>query len=223
MANKYDRQAALAYARKYWNVVCSDGYIALDKAKSGKHYRHCPGWTFQPNRSLDFSDNSDSTDLIYPYETAYSPNFKDTIEWSLMNDCAHFLSCCIGSESNEKGGGLTVKRDFPQGPYGTLGADNLVNYLTSVVGATMVGPSPHEDLTRISKIAAGDVVAYFKPPSAQAGGGRYAHVALYLGDNKIACHTYSRSDHQDCKWDNKWHLRGGSSKPQWQWSLLKMP
>jgi len=31
-------------------------------------------------------------------------------------DCAHFVSCCIGSEPNEQGGGLEVRRDFPTGP-----------------------------------------------------------------------------------------------------------
>ena len=42
------------------------------------------------------------------------------------DDCAHFVSCCIGSESHQKGGGLNIAtRDVT---YGEPGAARLVQH-----------------------------------------------------------------------------------------------
>ena len=44
---------------------------------------------------------------------------------AIGDDCAHFVSCCIGSESHQMGGGLTIPtRDVT---YGEPGAGSLVN------------------------------------------------------------------------------------------------
>jgi hypothetical protein len=49
------------------------------------------------------------------------------------------------------------------------------------------------------------VIAYYSQGREGHGGG-YSHSALYLGNNKIACHTYCRSDKPECTWDNDWNL-----------------
>ncbi|MFC2108914.1 amidase domain-containing protein, partial [Candidatus Bipolaricaulota bacterium] len=88
-------------------------------------------------------------------------------------DCAHFVSCCIGSEPNEPAGGLDVPSRTLT--YGEPGAQRLVNWLLSQ-GATRVN--------RISTLVPGDVVAYDANHDSWI-----EHVALYMGDGLVAAHS----------------------------------
>jgi hypothetical protein len=216
MNPSYNRQAALAYARKYWNRACSDGYVGMEKEASGKNYAEISGWVFKPNL------NALGGNILGPrFETAYSPDYSQHLEWEMLFDCAHFLSCCIGRETREQGGGISLKPDFPRGPYGILGAGRLVQYLKGANIASIAGPERHRERSRIADLSAGDIVAYWKPTDARRPG-HYAHTALYMGNGMIACHTYSRCDTDDCTWDKQWDLRGGD-KPEYEWTLLRMP
>jgi len=91
-------------------------------------------------------------------------------------DCAHFVSCCIGSEPNEPAGGLAVPSRTLA--YGEPGAQRLVNWLLGQ-GATRVA--------RISTMVPGDVVAYDADRN-----GWVEHVALYMGDGLVTAHSLSR-------------------------------
>lgn len=91
-------------------------------------------------------------------------------------DCAHFVSCCIGSEPRESGGGLEVPSRTLT--YGEPGAQRLVNWLIEQ-GATRV--------SRISAMVPGDVVAYDADHN-----GWIEHVALYMGDGLVTAHSISR-------------------------------
>ena len=91
-------------------------------------------------------------------------------------DCAHFVSCCIGSEPNEPGGGLEVPSRTLT--YGEPGAQRLVNWLMAQ-GATRVAT--------ISAMVPGDVVAYDVDHN-----GWIEHVALYMGDGLVTAHSISR-------------------------------
>ena len=66
----------------------------------------------------------------------------------------------------------------------------------------------------IDRIAAGDLIGYFK-----RNGNDYAHVAMYAGDGAILCHTYCRSDLEECTWDNQFTL--GLDNDMWEWRLLR--
>ncbi|MEA3239894.1 MAG: amidase domain-containing protein [Candidatus Bipolaricaulota bacterium] len=98
-------------------------------------------------------------------------------------DCAHFVSCCIGSEQNEPGGGLEVPSRTLT--YGEPGAQRLVNWLIEQ-GATRV--------SKISAMVPGDVVAYDVDRN-----GWIEHVALYMGDGLVTAHSISRYS----KWNPK--------------------
>jgi len=98
-------------------------------------------------------------------------------------DCAHFVSCCIGSEPNEPGGGLDVPSRTLT--YGEPGAQRLVNWLIGQ-GASRVAT--------ISAMVPGDVVAYDADHN-----GWIEHVALYMGDGLVAAHSISRYS----KWNPK--------------------
>ena len=91
-------------------------------------------------------------------------------------DCAHFVSCCIGSESNDPGGGLLVPSRTAA--YGEPGAQRLVDWLIAQ-GATRA--------TDVSSLAPGDVVAYDRNSD-----GWIDHVALYIGDGQVAAHSITR-------------------------------
>ncbi len=109
-------------------------------------------------------------------------------------DCAHFVSCCIGSEPNEPGGGLDVSSRTLT--YGEPGAQRLVNWLIGQ-GATHV--------TTISAMMPGDVVAYDADRN-----GWIEHVALYMGDGLVTAHSISR-------------YSGWNPKPEADIVLLHLP
>jgi hypothetical protein len=91
-------------------------------------------------------------------------------------DCAHFVSCCIGSEANDPAGGLDVPSRTAA--YGEPGAQRLVNWLLDQ-GATRVAG--------VSALVPGDVVAYDTDRN-----GWIEHVALYMGDGLVTAHSLSR-------------------------------
>jgi hypothetical protein len=91
-------------------------------------------------------------------------------------DCAHFVSCCIGSEPNQPAGGLDVPSRTLA--YGEPGAQRLTDWLIGQ-GAVRV--------QRISDLIPGDVVAYDADQNEWI-----EHVALYMGDGLVTAHSLSR-------------------------------
>ena len=91
-------------------------------------------------------------------------------------DCAHFVSCCIGSEPNEPAGGFAIPSRTVV--YGEPGAQRLVDWLLGQ-GATLADS--------ISDLVPGDVVAYDADHN-----GWIEHVALYMGDGLVTAHSLSR-------------------------------
>jgi hypothetical protein len=186
--NVYDRSRAVTYARRYWNAVCSDGYVAVGATP---WYRAVSALTkFKP--LLDEEGQKIVGDEL--------PGFATKEE---LDDCTHFISCCIGREANELGGGVSVPRDFPNGPYGVLSVARMVTFLRDAKAANgghLVEIRRTVDEADVAWIRAGDLIAYLDNL------GKYRHLAMYLGESNIACHTYMRSDEPDCTWDHKWNL-----------------
>jgi Putative amidase domain len=155
----YKRENALSYANKYWNLVCHDGVVAVVTEKNGV----------------------DTTSLkSFPKGTDIS---KMDIEGE--NDCAHFVSCCIGTH----GGGYPItKWEFGMA-YGFLSAPNLANYLKTSGGVSLLGEFLERGAVdeKLAGMAVGDVIGY-------ATGTSYKHMAIYTGKGNIACHTSSRMD-----------------------------
>ena len=95
----------------------------------------------------------------------------------LGDDCAHFVSSCIGSEPNQGGGGLAITTRVPPA-YGEPGAQRLEALLESSYAV---------DEGSIANLSPGDVIEYD-----WATGG--SHVVLYLGNGEIAAHSTSYLD-----------------------------
>ena len=77
-SGQYNAAAAVAYAEKYAYTVCSDGYF----------------WKGEPGDPAYLAPGN-----CLPAAAALTAGSGD--------DCAHFVSCCIGSEPHQAGGGLT--------------------------------------------------------------------------------------------------------------------
>jgi hypothetical protein len=201
---RYDRAGALAYARKFWLQPCDDGFIALGPS-AGKDFVKVPAGT-------TFVHESDASG---EREHASLPDGTQ-IPWSDLDDCTHFISSCIGERPGERCGGLKITlRQLgspPTAPFGIVRVSTMVDFLVRNKLAEVVTEKSEDD-TLIDKLQAGDLVAYFNKARKV-----YSHMALLLPGNKIACHTYGRSDEPGCTWDNDWALGRGDH----QWTFLRI-
>ena len=201
---RYDRAGAIAYARKFWLRPCDDGFIALG-ASAGKDFVKAPAGTV-------FEHESDASG---EREHALFPD-RTQISWKDLDDCTHFISCCIGERPGERCGGLkiTIRQlgSPPTAPFGIVRVSTMVDFLVRNKLAEVVAEKSTDE-TMIDKLQEGDLVAYFNKAR-----GIYSHMALLLPGHKIACHTYCRSDQPDCTWDNDWALGRGTH----QWTFLRI-
>src|SRR6266508_734355 len=140
----YDRQAALAYARAFWNRPADDGYVAGEFA--GRDYLAVP----------------DGARFVHDFDDGFALGTEHLLlpdgrrwEWSALDDCTHFMSCCLGAPA----GGLELPSELGE-PYGIVGADRLVRHL---VRANLVEVIPVADKRAppLERIAAGDLVGYY--------------------------------------------------------------
>jgi uncharacterized repeat protein (TIGR03803 family)/autotransporter-associated beta strand protein len=147
----YNAAAAVAYAQKYAHSVCSDGYF----------------WKGEPD------------DPAYLGAGQLVPTGAG-VDGGVGDDCAHFVSCCIGSEPHQSGGGLTIQHyaGGASNAYGDCNAQDLVNQLINDGAATGV--------SSLSDLVPGDIVAFLT-------NGTVTHVTLYLGNNMIAQHSSTDS------------------------------
>ncbi len=102
----------------------------------------------------------------------------------LGDDCAHFVSCCIGSESHQRGAGLKIPGRVPP-TYGEPGAAHLVN-------TTLIAPGYAVEVFSLNDMEPGDVVGWNW--SGDTNIADLDHVTLYLGNGLLASHSASCLD-----------------------------
>jgi hypothetical protein len=99
------------------------------------------------------------------------------------DDCAHFVSCCIGSESHQKGGGLYIyTRDVT---YGEPGAPHLISTCLLAAGLAT-------EVTSLSSLSPGDVIGWDWTGNTNIGS--LDHDTVYLGNGVIAAHSSCHLD-----------------------------
>lgn len=102
----------------------------------------------------------------------------------LGDDCAHFVSSCIGSQSALRGGGLPIPSRVPP-TYGEPGAARLVqNVLIDGGYAT--------EVNSLDEMSPGDVVGWNWEGDTNMAD--LDHVTLYLGNGLLASHAISALD-----------------------------
>lgn len=105
------------------------------------------------------------------------------------DDCAHFVSSCIGTPS---GAGIAVHQPFAnsstasyKAQYGDPNASGLTAWLVSSGDAQYV--------SSVNSLVAGDVISYD-----WGGDGHIDHTVLYMGNGKISAHATS---HLNVAWN----------------------
>lgn len=233
---KYDRKNAVAYAREFWNKPCSDLRIAPDLNSHPE----------LANRG--FIDGSDVA-IFKKRKTEMAEDALNSLnnktpqgDWSFLDDCTHFISCCIGSppvgpliehatsqqmskwRSVRAAGGLVLPtHSLDVSMYGLSGVDRLIEFLTGRKWAKIIADKVSKDDARplMDQMLPGDLIAYGSPT-------KYDHLVILLDgkdgkiNGKVACHTYCRSDHADCTWDNDWDAIK-TPTGDYNVSLLQMP
>jgi hypothetical protein len=132
----------------------------------------------------------------------YGTNFVATPTAFIGDDCAHFVSCCIGSQTNQRGGGLYIPSRVPP-TYGEPGAADIVNTI-------LLGPGFAKEVSSLAEMSPGDVVAWNWEGETSIED--IDHVTLYLGNGLLASHAVSALDvsatsfFQDGEPDWVWHL-----------------
>jgi len=222
----YNRTQALAYARRYWDRTCTDGYIAGSFRSSHRRTPQDTGYALKVGADIRFGyDSTVGETLTYSYPHRRRDG---TVEYRTavlppgpVADCAHFISCCIGSPPGGTGGGLPLPQ--PTAPaYGILGAETLLRHLLASGAGTRHGRErmDREAARRhIGGLAPGDLIFYARTRT-------HGHSAIYLGTSgsspvgNVACHSYSRSDSPDFRRgdeNNDWDLLGN-----WSYTFVKM-
>ncbi len=157
----YDRNAAVAYANANWNKVVSDGYFWINGSTANKYGA---GQPVPVNVSGEASGIGD--------------------------DCAHFVSSCIGSYTGSSAGGLTIPSRA--GTYGEPGAARLDELLVGNSSGGYGTTYQYGQLvSSVSQLTPGDVIGYDWDGS---GGGSMSgidHTVMYIGNNQVDCHATS--------------------------------
>ena len=187
------------YSGPFQNITCSDGIGDAPCEIDQNNKDSCPlmlPWDDPYNHQAAYMYagkyyNRVCSDEYYWYYSTFPPlwySSSQSINYDPPRyDCAHFVSCCIGSEPHEMGGGLVVRDDFPGHPvYGIVSVGGLKDWLLNS-GLGVQKSSVYE-------LIKGDVIFYRWPGQSWGGGGVYGsrHSALYIGYLGISSHDYSR-------------------------------
>lgn len=138
-----------------------------------------------------FWTNSNYPDFGFYGTGVFTPAPVDTAG----DDCAHFVSCCIGSEPNVRGAGMNIpSRTTPT--YGEPSA-------TRIVTACLINPGYAQEVSSFSQMEPGDVIGWNWYGDTSIS--NLSHVTLYLGNSLIAAHATSQLDVGPA------HYQGGST------------
>jgi hypothetical protein len=144
-----------------------------DRARAVSYANNYSGYV---NSDGYFWTNGSSYGAFTPLSPAPSSGLGD--------DCAHFVSCCIGSEPNQRGGGLTIPSRVPP-TYGEPGAAHLVN-------TTLIAPGYATEVFSMVDLSPGDLVGWNW--SGDTNIADLDHVTIYLGNGLLASHSASSLD-----------------------------
>lgn len=218
----FNRNAAVQYADRYWNIPADDGTVYIVKAVSGTGGRGStevsmavsiadvrtrnviPTQTWQKApvnenwQPFFVNDGKLAEKLVFRH--AGSPDIVIN-EWAGLADCAHFLSRCLTA------GGVRVQEAGV--PKLLEALQRLSNTKTLCQG---VSRQAGQRVIDTGIFRPGDVIGYFNiDPNGDYGGAHmYSHSAMYVGkingkrDGGIACHTVCRFPGRSWLEDSWW-------------------
>jgi hypothetical protein len=161
------------------NVLPAGSTNQYDRARAVSYANNYAGYVVADGYFWTNSGNYFNYGAGAPVPTAF-----------IGDDCAHFVSCCIGRESHLRGGGLPIPSRVPP-TYGEPGATKLVNDV-------LIAPGYAKEVFSLSDMQPGDVIGWN-----WAGDTNIAnldHVTLYLGNGLTASHAASCLDVSATTW-----------------------
>lgn len=162
----YDRNAAVDYANANWDKVVSDGYFWINGS------------------TANYYGAGKSVPLYVTNEAG-----------GIGDDCAHFVSSCIGSPA----GGLTIpSRTNTYGEPGAAALDELLIGTSSRYGSKY---QYGQLVTSVDKLTPGDVIGYDWTGNGGGSMDGIDHTVIYLGNGQIAAHAAS-NDKMAWNWGN---------------------
>lgn len=154
--NVFDRSRVISFANNYAAYYCPDGYF----------------WT-----------NGGNWSTVTPNTFTPVPTGAG-VDGGIGDDCAHFVSYCVGSGPYVRGGGIRIpSRATPT--YGEPGAARLVT-------ACLVNPGYAIEVSSLSQLEPGDVIGWNWEGNTSIS--NLDHVTLYQGNNLMASHAISAED-----------------------------
>ena len=204
----YDRDAAVKYADKHWNIPCDDGVFWLTndvvKIETQRKELKAPaadGW--QP--MFVKGDGSQPEKAVFRRTKGGVTEEKIINDWVGLADCAHYLSKCLSA------GGAKVNE---------RGVRELVNTLQARADTkTLCEKVPRAGAQRVIDTGIfkkGDMLGYFNiDPKGDFGRlNSYTHSTMYVGKldaagvGGVTCHTVARFPPRS--WVNdSWWLHDG--------------
>ncbi len=157
-----------------------------DRARAVSYANNYSGFV---NSDGYFWTNSASYGTFTPLSAAPASGLGD--------DCAHFVSSCIGSQPAQWGGGLKIPSRVPP-TYGEPGAAHLVN-------TCLIAPGCATEVFSLNDMSPGDVVGWNWEGDTNIA--NLDHVTFYLGNGLLASHSASSLDVSA----NTWY-QGSASK-----------
>jgi hypothetical protein len=165
----YDRNSAVAYGNANWNKVVTDGLFWINSG----------------------------TESSYAAGSAVPVNATNEAD-GIGDDCAHFVSSCIGSPGVTAGGLTIPSRGVVAGSYGEPGAARLDELLVGNSGGGYGTKYEYGTLvSSVSQLTPGDVIGYDWDGSGDGSMSGIDHTVLYIGNNEVDCHATS---HKGANW-----------------------
>jgi hypothetical protein len=173
------------------NVKQGGSTTQYDRARAISYANNYDGYVVSDG--YFWTDGSDYVD--------YGTNFVPVPTSLIGDDCAHFVSCCIGAEPNVRGGGMNIPSRVPP-TYGEPGAGNLI-YTILIPGCCAT------EVSSLSQLVPGDIIGWNWEGVTNADAADIDHVTLYVGNGLLASHAVSALDAYAPSWDASptvWHL-----------------
>ena len=144
-----------------------------------------------------FWTNGDNYSTVNPDQFIVVPTST-----GIGEDCAHFVSYCIGKGPYARGGGINLPSRLPPA-YGEPGAPQLINNL-------LLAPGYAVEVSSLSRLEPGDVIGWNWNGDTNLTD--IDHVTLYMGNHLLSCHSASALDVDPTYFQN--------SEPDWVWHLI---
>jgi hypothetical protein len=156
--NVFDRSRAISFANNYAPYFCPDGYF----------------WT----NGSDYAITNKDIFALVPTGNG--------VDGGVGDDCAHFVSYCIGNGPYVRGGGINVpSRATPT--YGEPGAGDVIYNI-------LLTPGYGVEVSSLSQLEPGDVIGWNWEGETNDSSGYIDHVTLYMGNGLVSCHAQSLLD-----------------------------